>query len=42
MPIVFKDVYLLLELAPKYDEITHEVKDINGDVLLRIDADSIK
>ena len=42
MPIVFKDVNLFLELVSRYDEITHKVKDINGKVFLRIDADSIR
>ena len=42
VPIVFKDVDLLLELVSRYDEITHKVKDINGRVFLRINVDSIR
>ena len=42
MPTIFKDVDLLLELVARYDEITHEVKNINGNVFLRIDANSIR
>ena len=39
---VFKDIDLLLELVLRYDEITHEVKEINGRVFLRINVDSIR
>ena len=42
MPMVFKDIDLLLELVSRYDEITHKVNDINGEVFLRIDVDSIR
>ena len=42
MPTVFKDVDLLLELVSRYDEITHEVKDINGRLFLKISVDSIR
>ena len=42
MPTIFKDVDLLLELVSRYDEITHEVKDVNGKVFFRIDVDSIR
>ena len=42
IPTIFKDVDLLFELVLGYDEITHEVNDINGNVFLRIYANSIK
>ena len=42
VPTIFKDVDLLLELVSRYDEITHEVKDINGRVFLKINANSIR
>ena len=42
VPIVFKDVDLLLELVSRYDQITYEVKDINSRVFFRISADSIR
>ena len=42
VPTVFKDVDLLLELVLRYDEITHEVKDINSRVFLTINVDSIR
>ena len=41
VPTIFKDVDLLLELESRYDEIIHEVKEINNRVFLKIDADSI-
>ena len=42
MPIMFKDVDLLLELLSRYDKITHKVKDINMKLFLKIDGDSIR
>ena len=42
VPTFFKDVDLLLELVARYDQITHEIRDIKENVLLRIYVDSIK
>ena len=42
VPTIFNDVDLLLDLVFRYDEITHEVKEINGRVFLKINAESIR
>ena len=42
MPKIFKDVDILLELVSRYDEITHEVKEIHGRVFLKINFDYIR
>ena len=38
VPIVFPDVDLLVKLVNRYDPITHEIRDFDGNVLLKIDA----
>ena len=42
IPIIFKDVDLLLELVERYDHIIHEIIDIDGNVFLKIHAKSIR
>lgn len=42
VPAIFLDIDLLLDLVERYDPITHEIKDVDGNVLLKIDIDSIR
>lgn len=42
MPMIFLDVDLLLELVDKYDPMSHLIKNINGEVLLRVEVVSIR
>lgn len=42
MPTIFLDFDLLLELVDIYDPPSHEIRDIHGGVLMKINADLIR
>lgn len=39
---MFLDIDLLLELVQGYDLITHEIRDLDGNFLLKVDVESIR
>ena len=42
MPSFLNHVELVSEMVARYDNITHKIRDIDGNVLLKIDVESIR